>query len=182
MKTLFNKKWISALIGILLVAAGILIVVMSIVNPGVIGLIISVSTAVILFVVGGLMILLGATNRSENLFDMDIISGSFIVTIGVLLCIEYNLLPGLFIKVLAIFLMAYGLSLTLKSIILLARNVKQKTLIVIALIVGILAATGGLLFLLFEANVLTVVYITSGVLITLFGGYYIIRLITRKDA
>lgn len=182
MKNLINKyKWLSIVLGILLIIGGVVLVVISIIDQGLVNGVISVSTAVVLFLMGGMILISGIIGHYNTLFDLDMLTGSFLITIGVILCIKRDMLPELAVSVFSIILLAYGGALVLKSITLLARRYKNTSQTVFALILGILAIVGGVLFLCFKNDVLQVVYISTGVLITFLGILYIVYCFRKKN-
>ena len=175
MKKLFRKfKWLSILFSSLLIVAGILVIVMSIVDKTVIGDIISITTAVILFLFGDILLSSGIFTTRDHLFDIDLLVGSFILTIGILLCINRQLLPELAVTILSIILISFGAALFIKSITLIVYKYKNIPAIASGITFGAISIATGTLFLLFHSQVLQGVYIIIGVLVMLTGVYSLI--------
>lgn len=177
MDLLKNNKWLTITLGILLISAGVLISVVSIVNMGIINSILSITCAVILFLFGGLVVLYSIFKSTAGIFDSSIFIGALLITLGVILCIDTSLLPELAVLILSIALISYGALTAIKAVSLLIRKDPNTSLNVIGLIFGLIALTAGILFLCFSrGEILQIIYVTTGVVVALTGVYLIVQL------
>ena len=181
MKKLFSKyKWLGILLGVLLVVAGILIIVLSAVNVGSLNTIISITAAVILFLIGGSLLLSSLLTSIDSIFESSIFYGAVYITIGILLLVNLNLLPDMIISVMGIALIAYGTALFIKSLALAIRKSKKKGLIALGIVVGLLAITGGILAIVYSSTVQMIIYIGLGAAILFAGILQIISVAKTK--
>ena len=181
MRRLFSKyKWLGILLGVLLIAGGILLAVMSAVNVSSLNLIFSITVAVILFLIGGSLLLSSLLTSADIIFGSDLIFGALYVTFGILILTNINLLPDMIINIIGIILIAYGTALLFKSIALVIKKYKKTGYIVLGFLVGAIAIAGGILTIIYSSAVQTIIYIGLGVAIACFGVMQIITTAKRK--
>ena len=169
MKKLFNKfKWLQLMLGILLLVAGVVTIIVAIINMSVINTTLSIILAVILFALGGFAILSNFIEYDKSFFSSTLIYGSIVIAIGIVLCISRNLVADIiayFVAVLAITLGVVGL---VRGVLLIKYHARP-ILYILIIFLGLLFITFGILALIYNSEMLKALYIGVGALICLAG-------------
>ena len=179
MKNLIRRfKWIGILFGVLLMIAGVLVIVFTLVNIKDVNLALSIVVATLLFIIGAVYITAGVMQPLSNYFDPGYILGAVAIAIGVVCLIEQQIVPRLLVYVIAITLIALGVVYLIRGI-LLAINKMRGTEIALAILIAVIALTAGILCLCFQNKILTVIYVIGGALL-IAGGILMIVYTVRK--
>ena len=180
MLDLFRKyKWLGIVFGALLIVAGILIVVFSIVNKDSVTNILAIIVAVVCFLLGALYIVIGITISLNNFFDSSFVVGAFLVAVGVLLLIEKSIVSEILVYTVSVALITFGTIYLIRAILYIVNKIKV-SYIVVAFIIAALAITFGILALCFKGELLMVLYIIIGVLIAISGVLQIVVTVRRN--
>lgn len=170
MQTLFKKyRWLQLVLGILLVAAGTIVIVLDFVNFSSITTTLSIVLAVVFFLLGGLLLVSGLVGRLNNVFDLTYIIGSALIAIGVVLLTDLNLISTIIITLMAVLLITFGVAIIVKAIVLLAQKYNKVGLIVAYFILGAALLTLGILAFIFKSEVLQIAFAVAGVAIVVLG-------------
>ena len=169
MNNLFQRyKWAGILLGVLLLIAGIATIVLGIVSPGQINLILSIIVAVILFIIGALYIIAGCMLPLNNFFSTIFLYGALAIAIGVVLLINTGIVPSIMVYTLSIVLIALGAIYLCRAIIGIVHHAKVMW-IVLCFILAVLGITAGVLSLVYNGQVLTIIYIAVGAVLAAAG-------------
>lgn len=170
MNLLFKKyKWLQLTLGILLVAAGTIVIVLDFVNYSSITTTLSVVLAVVLFIIGALLLVSGLLGRLNNVFDITFLMGSAMIALGVVLLTDLTLISKIIITLMAVLLLTFGVAVVVKAIVLLAQKYHKTGLIVAYFILGAALITLGILAFVFQGQVLQIAYAVAGVAIIALG-------------
>lgn len=178
MKSLFNKYiWLQFILSILLLFAGALIIAFAIKdgNDGMIlikGL--NIIVAIILFLFGLFAIVASFAFEPNRVITNGIIYGSASIAMGVFLCTDRLILLDYLVYLLAIFFIVIGAIEIIKGIILLAKKVEKKLIVIISMIFGAIFVAGGILSIIFSDKVRLVFCIIAAVLFIIIGLYLLI--------
>lgn len=178
MKSLFNKYiWLQFILSILLLFAGALIIAFAIKdgNDGMIlikGL--NIIVAIILFLFGLFAIVASFAFEPNKVITNGIIYGSASIAMGVFLCTDRLNLLDYLVYLLAIFFIVIGAIEIIKGIILLAKKVEKKLIVIISMIFGAIFVAGGILSIIFSDKVKLVFCIIAAVLFIIIGLYLLI--------
>lgn len=177
MGELFKKySWLKLVVATLLLAAGILIFVLAIIDPASLDLAFSIIAAVILFFAGALTIFAGLFLEERRFFSGTFAYAAFIIAIGVLLCVDPGLLSVATILFFGILLCVVGGTAVIKGIVS-AVYKDKKSWIIASFIVAAVAITLGVLLLVFyEAAELKVFfYICLSIIVAALGALILIN-------
>ena len=178
--SIFKKyRWLSILSSVFLIALGIVIIVLSIVNSGVIDLTITISTSAILFMVGAVILVTSFLNDSHKTFTTSLLYGSFAVALGIVILIlqttNVQIVQQLLVYVFSIFLISYGASNIIKGITFIIFHAKA-SLVALLFILGTLLIAAGILALVFFQIAIIVTYIALGSVLIVLGIFSIIKI------
>ncbi len=186
MGELFKKySWLKLVVATLLLAAGILIFILAIMDIEALQTAFSIIAAVILFFAGALTIFAGLFLEERAFFSGTFAYAAFVIAIGVLLCIAPGLLSEVIILFFGILLCVVGGTALIKGIVSVIYKDK-KSWIIAAFIVAAVAITLGILLLVFNAEaglrvflfiVLSIIVFGIGVLVLIDG----IKKLSSKD-
>ena len=180
MSNLFRKyKWLGIVFGVLLVIAGVLIIIFSITNKDKVSDILAIIVAVVCFVLGAIYIAIGVMISLNNFFDSSFIYGAFLIAIGVLLLIERSIVSEILVYTTSVALITFGAIYLIRAILYIANKMKI-LYIIIALLIAALAITFGILALCYKGQLLIVLYIVMGAIISVAGVIEIIYSIRTK--
>ena len=173
MKSLFSKYiWLQLILSILLLFGGSLIIAFAVMGkPDVLKDGLNIIAAVILFLFGGFAILATFVFEQNKYFTNGLLYGSACIALGVFLCTKEMILLNYLVYLLAIFFIVTGGVEIIKVIILLTKKDKNVLAIVLTLIIAALFVAGGILALIYRANVEIAFCVIAGALIFLAGAW-----------
>lgn len=177
MKSLFNKYiWLQFILSILLLFGGALIVVFAIKNDdaGLLETGLNIIAAIILFLFGGFAILASFAFEPNKVVTSGLLYGSACIALGVFLCMKEVILLDYLVYLLAIFFIVIGGVELIKGIILIIKKYPKLIGIIITFIFAAIFIAGGILALIFRANVRIAFCIVAGVLIFATGAYLLV--------
>jgi hypothetical protein len=173
MKSLFSKYiWLKLILAVLLLFGGALIIVFAVLGKANIlqsGL--NIIAAVILFLFGLFAIIATFAFEVDKVFTNGLLYGSACIALGVFLCLEKIVLLEYLVWLLAIFFIVVGGVEIIKGVILLIKKYKPIVAIVVTFIVGTVFVVGGILAIIFNADIRIVFCIIAGALLFLAGVY-----------
>jgi hypothetical protein len=173
MKSLFSKYiWLKLILAVLLLFGGALIIVFAVLGKANIlqsGL--NIIAAVILFLFGLFTIIATFAFEVDKVFTNGLLYGSACIALGVFLCLEKIVLLEYLVWLLAIFFIVVGGVEIIKGVILLIKKYKPIVAIVVTFIVGTVFVVGGILAIIFNADIRIVFCIIAGALLFLAGVY-----------
>ena len=178
MKSLFSKYiWLQFILSVLLLFAGALIIAFAI-KDGNGGNIIekglNIIVAVILFLFGLFAIVASFAFEPNKVVTNGIVYGSASIALGVFLCTDRLVLLEYLVYLLAIFFIVVGAIEILKGIILLAKKVEKKLVVIISMILGAIFIAGGILSIIFSDKVRYVFIFIAAVIFIIIGLYLLI--------
>lgn len=175
MNFLSKYKWGELVEGIVTLIIGVLVIVFAIVNQGIIGKVVSYVLAAALFLFGLITIVISLTSHTKEFFTNSLIAASLAIAVGVVLCVNPNLITSFFTLFLGVFLIAYGAISLMKGIFLIVYKSKWAWY-VISFVIAAICITFGILALIPETagNIMMVLYIIVGAVITLYGVFGIV--------
>lgn len=176
MKSLFKKYvWLQLILSILLLFGGALIIAFAAANkPNILEDALNIIAAVILFLFGLFAILTSFLFEPNKLFTNGLLYGSISIALGVFLCVRELVLLNYLVLLLGVFFIVAGTVELVNGVIFIAKKEKKVLYIVIAFVAAALFITGGILAIVFRANVKIVFCIIAGVLLFAAGVYELI--------
>ena len=176
MKSLFSKYiWLQLILAVLLLFGGALIVVFALVGKANIledGL--NIIAAVILFLFGLFAILASFAFESDKVFTNGLLYGSACIALGVFLCLKKLVLLDYLVWLLAIFFIVIGAIELIKGIILIVKKVKPVIGIVFTFVIGAVFIAGGILAIIFNANIRLAFCVIAGILLFIAGAFVLV--------
>lgn len=175
MSELFKKfKWMLVLVGSLLLAGGILVFVIALVQPSIISLVLSIVVAICLFIAGA-MAMFSSFLTERKLFSNTLAYASLVISLGVVLCISSDLLPYFVILFGGVALIVIGSVALIRAIFALVWKDKTNWAVGLFLAAAI-AITLGVLVLVFQGEqiMLTIVYIGLAVALITVGAFQLV--------
>jgi hypothetical protein len=173
MKSLFSKYiWLKLILAVLLLFGGALIIVFAVLGKAnVLQSGLNIIAAVILFLFGLFAIIATFAFEVDRVFTNGLLYGSACIALGVFLCLEKIVLLEYLVWLLAIFFIVVGGVEIIKGVILLIKKYKPIVAIVVTFIVGTVFVVGGILAIIFNADIRIVFCIIAGALLFLAGVY-----------
>ena len=173
MKSLFSKYiWLKLILAVLLLFGGALIIVFAVLGKAnVLQSGLNIIAAVILFLFGLFAIIATFAFEVDKVFTNGLLYGSACIALGVFLCLEKIVLLEYLVWLLAIFFIVVGGVEIIKGVILLIKKYKPIVAIVMTFIVGTVFVVGGILAIIFNADLRIVFCIIAGALLFLAGVY-----------
>lgn len=176
MKSLFSKYiWLQLILAVLLLFGGALIVVFALVGKANIledGL--NIIAAVMLFLFGLFAILASFAFESDKVFTNGLLYGSACIALGVFLCLKKLVLLDYLVWLLAIFFIVIGAVELIKGVILIVKKVKPVTGIVFTFIIGAIFVAGGILAIIYNADIRLAFCIIAGILLFIAGVFVLV--------
>ena len=173
MKSLFSKYiWLKLILAVLLLFGGALIIVFAVLGKAnVLQSGLNIIAAVILFLFGLFAIIATFAFELDRVFTNGLLYGSACIALGVFLCLEKIVLLEYLVWLLAIFFIVVGGVEIIKGVILLIKKYKPIVAIVVTFIVGTVFVVGGILAIIFNADIRIVFCISAGAVLFLAGVY-----------
>ena len=173
MKSLFSKYiWLKLILAVLLLFGGALIIIFAVLGKAnVLQSGLNIIAAVILFLFGLFAIIATFAFEVDKVFTNGLLYGSACIALGVFLCLEKIVLLEYLVWLLAIFFIVVGGVEIIKGVILLIKKYKPIVAIVVTFIVGTVFVVGGILAIIFNADIRIVFCIIAGALLFLAGVY-----------
>lgn len=173
MKKLFTKyAWLQILLAVLLIVGGVVIIVIAANNKeNILADALCITAAVILFLFGGISIAAAFIVDYKKLFSLGIIYGSLSIACGILLCAytsHVDLLNYL-VYVLSVFMIVFGAVELIKALVSTIIRLQNLFILIMTYVLAVLFITGGILAIVFRANITTVFCIGAGVLLIIVG-------------
>ena len=173
MKKIAENKWMPIVISSLIIVIGILTFVFTLVDIGVVDQVISYSLAASLFVIGLIYILTSLIAHTSEFFTGSLILGSLCIAVGVVLCIVPNVMGVVLTYFAGALLLAFGLMLGIKSVLLIV--FKQKVSWIIAFITAtLICITGGILVFCYLGAAKVVLYCILGAAVAIAGILFLV--------
>ena len=176
----FKNRWVQIVFGSLLLVAGVLTLTFAIVNNQNLTSAISIIVAVCSFILGIIYIVSSFVSETTALFPGSLFFGSICIAIGVLLCVNTQVLGQIIVYLVGALMLAYGLVSAIKStiyVIMRKKGDEGKVKIFYIVLFYVLAAaliTLGILTYVYNNNASIVIYACVGVAIAIYGIYHII--------
>ncbi len=186
MKSLLAKyKWLYLVLGAVLLAVGIVTMVIAINNPGNLTRLLCIIWAVFCFIVGAFGLATELAINPKSPYFSVIIAAGLIIGFGVFLCLEEatSVLNILVLVGVPWIVVGVGSALVVKGIVLAVKKVTNYALFV-SFIVGTILVTVGIISWILRDDMLTIIYIVVGSLITVAGILTVIKgvmLLTKKS-
>lgn len=180
MKTLISRfRWIGIILGVLLILAGGTVMGISIaiacgaIDGNIITIILSITAAVLFFIVGAIYLAAGLTTSLSNFFDQSFLFGSLCIAFGVVLLLERNEVANIVIYLISIALICIGGIYLIRAVQYIVY--KYDTLkVVLAFIIATIAIVFGILALVLKDKLFIGINIAIGALIIAAGVVQII--------
>ena len=180
MKNLITRyKWVGVLFGSLLIVAGVLIIIFSLVKIDDLNLALSIVVATLFFIIGAVYITAGLASPLSKYFDPSYVLGAIAIALGVVMLVERTIVPKFIVYIISISLISFGVVYLIRGI-LLAINKMRVTDIVLTFIIAALSLTVGILCLCFQGQIVVAIYITGGAILVAAGIAAIIYTVRKK--
>ena len=179
MNDLFKRyKWAGILLGVLLVAAGVLTIVFAFVGKDNLNFLLSLVIAITLFVVGASYLVAGCMASLNNFYTSLFLYGGVAIAIGVILLVNNSIAPSVMTYTLSILLLTFGAVYLVRAILYIVAKSETK-IIIFALCLAIACIALGIISLVFKGTMLTFIYVVFGVLLLGAGVIQVIA-VTKK--
>ena len=178
MNNLFERyKWMGILLGVLLILAGVGIILLSIFVPDKVNMILSITVAVICFIIGIIYIVAGVLLPLSEFYSSLYLYGAFAISVGIILLIHMDLASEILIYTIAVILLTLAVVYVVRGILYVTN--KMKTIqFVLCFVIGGVCLVLGILALIFKGQMLQFIYILAGAFFLLSG---IIQLISATS-
>ena len=161
--SLFNKYiWLRLIFGILLAIAGIIIIVLAIVNKDGISTALNITMAILLFLLGGTIAILSILSDTRVLMTGSLLFGAFLIALGVTILVVQNFVSTLLVILLAVFLITFGALCIVKCITFIIYHAKWLWYVALFLL-GAVGITFGILALCYKDISFIATFIVVGV-------------------
>ena len=186
MKKLGEQKWMLIVYSVLLITIGLLEFILSIVKFSAAVQVMSYSLAVGLFIVGLMHIIVSLVADTKAFFKAALVLGCIAIAIGVILCINPNIMQGFVVLFVAILAIALGAVLIAKAIIAIVYKYKGFWIFLYFLF-AVLCITFGILILVFERKDIIaaqIIFASTGAFIMVVGIFLLIagiKAVTQKN-
>ena len=171
MKSLFEKyKWLQIVVGIVLLAAGIVTIVLAVNNVSTMARVLGIIVAVCCFLYAAMLITANFIKNPRTPFPQEALFAGIAIGVGVTLCIGEvaEALQTYAIYLLGCGLIALGAIAIIKSIVIICyKDPIQNWLIMI--ICGVIALVGGILLLCYISEMQVIINVIIGVVIAALG-------------
>ena len=169
MMSLYNRyKWLRLTVGLILLLVGVLTIVISQIRPDIISTSISISIAVVLFLIGGFALFATLMNDKRSMFAPSLVISALFIAVGVILCIKTGFIGEIIVYFMAAFCIAFGVVELFKGIQLCKYKAKWY-LFVLCFILAVIGIAFGVISLIYPGNVLSIIYILIGCLMIILG-------------
>ena len=180
MKKILNKYvWLHAFLGVLLLAAGITIIVLAIINKDSVSKTLVYIFAGLTIGFGGLTILLSLMSETRTPFTSTMLFSSILIALGVTSLIVDNFIGSLLVNFLAVLLIALGSVCLAKAIFSIIYRMR-KIYIFFLFLTSIVGITLGILALCFDEYAFIATFITTGAFIIAIGIYEIVAFMLKS--
>lgn len=178
MNNLFQRyKWMGILLGVLLILAGTGIILLNIFVPGKVNMILSITVAVICFIIGLIYIIAGVLLPLSEFYSSLYLYGAFAISVGIILLIHMDLASEVLIYTIAVILLTLAVVYIVRGILYVTHKMKALQF-VLCFIIGGVCLVLGILALIFKGQMLQFIYILAGVFFLLTG---VIQLISATS-
>ena len=169
MNNLFQRyKWMGILLGVLLILAGVGVILLSIFAKDKVDMILSITVAVICFIIGLIYIIAGVMLPLSEFYSSLYLYGAFAISVGIILLIHMSLASEILIYTIAVILLTLAVVYIVRGVLYVSH--KMKTIqFVLCFIIGGVCLVLGILTLIFKNQMMQVVYILAGVFFLLTG-------------
>lgn len=168
MKRLFEKEKLNLIMGIFYLIIGVVTVVISFTNPGIISQVLSYSVAVALFLSAFISLITSLLKDKKSIFTPALALSSILVAIGVVLCVKTGLIGDIIVYFMSVFAIALGVIELAKAIQFI--NLKYKVIyIILCFFIAALGIAFGIFALIKPGMVLNIIYIIVGVFLITIG-------------
>lgn len=169
MNSIFKKhEWIRMLLGILLLVAGVITIVLAIVNRSGVSITLNITIAIMLFVIGGVMCIVSLLNDTKVIMTLTLVMGAFLIALGVAVIIVQDFVSTLLVILLAAFLISMGGISIFKGVTLIIFRAKWFWYVAL-FIVGTIGITLGILSLCYRDIAFIVTFIVVGAALVIMG-------------
>lgn len=180
MKKILNQYgWLRAVLGVLLIGAGITIIALAIINQNQVSDALKYIFASLAIAFGTILILLSLTSETRVPFTSNLLYGSILLAIGITSLIVENFISSLFVNLLAVLLIVLGGVCLLKAVFSIVYRMR-KLFIFLLFLFATIGITLGILALCFKEYSFISTFITIGVLMTGLGVYELIQIMIKK--
>ena len=169
MMVFYSKyKWLRLLMGVFFLLAGTLTVIVNFTRPEAIGETLSISLAIVFFLIGGISLIATLINEKRAVYTPAILTSSLLIALGVVLCIKRDLITSIIVYFAAVFAISIAIVLIIRGI-LLTRYKKQTAAFVTCFIIGGILLAAGIYALIQPGQVLSMMYVVAGVFLIVYG-------------
>ena len=153
---------------VILISIGMLELILSIVNLGLVVKVVSIAIACALFVIGLIHIVTSLVVNTKDFFKAELVLGAIAIAIGIILCIETGLIASFLVYLVASFLLSFGTICIVKAVLAFVYHYKTSWKVAYILF-AVLAITGGVLALVFRGESAQTIYCVIGGTIFIIG-------------
>lgn len=170
MNSLFTKhRWMQVVWGILLFVAGAITIIFAVNDENTdVSLVLSIAVAIILFAYGMVIIFSSFLELKDGFFKYELIIGGFIIAIGIVFCMNTEVLKNIIVNTVAISLLVFGAIFGARAAVVLIGK-KKVWWIWLAVTLAVLFIAGGILCLIFSEKVVNVCYFALGGILIVVG-------------
>lgn len=171
MNSLFTKhRWMQVVWGILLFVAGAITIIFAIngdENTDV-SLVLSIAVAIVLFAYGLVILFSSFLELKDGFFKYELIIGGFIIAIGIVFCLNTDVLKSIIVNTVAISLLVFGVIFGIRAALALIKK-KRVWWIWFAVVLATLFIAAGILCLIFKEDLVNVCYFALGGILIIVG-------------
>ena len=170
MNSIFNKhRWMQVMWGILLFVAGAVTIIFAATNEGAnVSLALSIAIALVLFAYGLTIVFSSFLELKDGFFKYEIIIGAFVIAVGIVFCLNIDLLKDIIVSLIASSLLVFGAVFVARVVMAFVRKLKVWWLS-LSIVIAIIFLAAGVLCLVFRDEVVNICYLALGGILVIVG-------------
>lgn len=170
MNSLFTKhRWMQVVWGILLFVAGAITIIFAVNGENTdVSLVLSIAVAIILFAYGLVILFSSFLELKDGFFKYELIIGGFVIAIGIVFCLNTEVLKDIIVNTVAISLLVFGVIFGVR-VALAFIGKKRVWWVWLAIVLATLFIAAGILCLIFADKVVNICYFVLGGILIIVG-------------
>lgn len=170
MNSLFTKhRWMQVVWGILLFVAGAITIIFAVNGENTdVSLVLSIAVAIVLFAYGLVILFSSFLELKDGFFKYELIIGGFIIAIGIVFCLNTEVLKDIIVNTVAVSLLVFGVIFGIRAAMIIIKK-KKVWWLWFAVVLATLFIAAGILCLIFAEKVVNVCYFALGGILIIVG-------------
>ena len=170
MNSLFTKhRWMQVVWGILLFVAGAITIIFAVNDENTdVSLVLSIAVAIVLFAYGLVILFSSFLELKDGFFKYELIIGGFIIAVGIVFCLNTDVLKNIIVNTVAVSLLVFGVIFGIRAAMTIIKK-KRVWWLWLAIVLATLFIASGVLCLIFADKVVNICYFALGGILIIVG-------------